>query len=140
MTLADDLKKMLIRHEGVRDRLYYDTQGIPTIGCGHNLTVPISNKAIQQIFEDDVADAYNDCLHAFPWFAELTEPRQWVLINMRFNLGLHRLQGFTKMLKALASEDYDTAANEMLASLWAKQVKSRALELATLMRGDHEPT
>ena len=132
---ADELKAMLARHEGERDRLYYDTEGIPTIGCGHNLTVPISHKAIQQIFEDDVAEAYNDCLHAFPWFAELTTERQWVMINMRFNMGLHRLQGFKKMLAAMAFEQYDLAANEMLASLWARQVKGRALELATLMRG-----
>lgn len=136
MMSADDLKAMLIRHEGERNRLYYDTEGIPTIGIGHNLTVPISAKAIHQIFEDDLAEAYNDLLHTFPWFVDLTEARQWVLINMRFNMGMHRLQGFRKMLWALVNDDYDTAANEMLQSLWAKQVKGRALELATLMRGD----
>lgn len=133
--LADDLKAMLMRHEGKRDRMYLDSVGVPTIGIGHNLNVPISHAAVMQIFEDDLREAQSQCLHAFPWFAELTEERQWVLINMCFNMGLPRLLGFKKMLAALALDDYDTAAKEMMDSHWAQQVGHRAVELATLMRG-----
>lgn len=131
----ESFEDMLIRHEGVNPRLYPDSEKVPTIGIGHNLYKPISARAIRVIFEDDLADAKNDCLHAFPWFADLNEARQWVLINMCFNLGLPRLQGFYKFLGAVERGDYDTAATEMLDSLWAKQVKKRAQELAALMQG-----
>lgn len=132
---AESLEEMIQRHEGHRDTPYQDSLGVWTVGYGHNLSKPLSYAAIMQIFADDLADAKADCLHAFPWFSDLTEPRQWVLIDMCFNLGLSRLRKFVKFLAAVEFGDYETAANEMLNSLWAKQVKGRALELANLMRG-----
>jgi lysozyme len=126
---------MLIRHEGIRSTPYIDSVGVQTIGIGHNLHKPLSHAAIMQIFRDDVADARNDCLHAFPWFSDLDEARQGVLVNMCFNLGLTRLQGFYKFLGAVERGDYATATTEMLDSLWSKQVKGRARELAALMQG-----
>ena len=126
---------MLIRHEGIRSTPYIDSVGVQTIGIGHNLHKPLSHAAIMQIFRDDLADARNDCLHAFPWFSDLDEDRQGVLVNMCFNLGLTRLQGFYKFLGAVERGDYATATTEMLDSLWSKQVKGRARELAALMQG-----
>jgi lysozyme len=114
---------------------YMDTTGHLTIGVGHNLSKPISHRAAMLILEDDIADAKNDCLHAFPWFVELNEQRQAVIINMCFNLGLSRLKKFAGMLKAIELGDYDKAADEMLDSLWTKQVGKRAVELAAIMRG-----
>ena len=131
----ESFEDMLIRHEGMRHSPYIDSLGVQTIGIGHNLHKPLSHAAIMQIFKDDLADAQNDCLHAFPWFADLDDTRQWVLINMCFNLGLTRLKGFYKFLAAVERGDYETAAMEMLDSLWAKQVKGRARELAALMQG-----
>lgn len=131
----ESYEDMLIRHEGIRAAPYIDSLGVQTIGIGHNLHKPLSHAAIMQIFRDDLADARNDCLHAFPWFADLDESRQWVLINMCFNLGLPKLQGFYKFLNAVERGDYAQAAAEMLDSLWAKQVKKRAHELAALMQG-----
>lgn len=133
--MTETLAEMLERHEGCRLSPYIDSVGVQTIGIGHNLHKPITYAAAKKIFEDDLADAINDCLHAFPWFSDLTEPRQAVLVNMCFNLGLPKLLHFTKFLAACERGDYDTAADEMLDSLWRKQVKSRALELAALMRG-----
>lgn len=131
----ESFEEMLIRHEGVRNVPYIDSLGVQTIGIGHNLHKPLSHAAIMQIFHDDLADAKNDCLHEFPWFADLDEPRQWVLINMCFNLGMSRLLGFYKFLNAVQDGNYQTAATEMLDSLWAKQVKKRAHELAAIMQG-----
>lgn len=130
-----DILAMIERHEGNKPTAYQDSLGIWTVGIGHNLTRPLSQSAIQQIFIDDVAEATNDCLHAFPWFADLTQPRQAALVDMCFNLGLPRLQGFRKFLVAMANGDYETAANEMLDSLWAKQTGRRSIELAGLIRG-----
>lgn len=134
----ETLLDFITRHEGKRRVLYEDSLGIPTIGVGHNLSKPISDMAIAQILRDDVNEAYSECLHAFPWFADLTLPRQWVMIDMCFNMGLAKLLVFKKFLQAMSLGDYDTAANEMLDSLWAKQVKNRALELATMIRGTEQ--
>lgn len=133
--MDDTLEALIERHEGCRFEPYLDSEGVQTIGIGHNLHKPLTRTAVEQIFKDDLADAINECVHAFPFFLELSQARQWVLIDMCFNLGLPRLQKFTKFLEAVELGHYETAANEMLESLWAKQVKSRALELATLMRG-----
>lgn len=131
----ESFEDMLIRHEGVKATPYIDSLGVQTLGIGHNLHKPLTHAAIMQIFRDDVAEARNDCLHAFPWFSDLDEARQWVLVNMCFNMGLTRLQGFYKFLNAVQSGDYQTAATEMLDSLWARQVKRRATELAAIMHG-----
>ena len=129
------LEQMLERHEGCRPTPYIDSVGVQTIGIGHNLQRPLSRAAILQIFHDDLTETINDCTHAFPWFCDLTEPRQHAIIDMCFNLGLSRLRGFVKFLAAMEMGNYETAANEMLDSLWAKQVKGRALELANMIRG-----
>lgn len=141
--MDETLEQMIKRHEcrGGRPNLlmYLDTEGIETIGYGHNLRdKKISPKAAEQIFQDDLLDVQLEVSHAFPWYADLTEQRQWVIVDMCFNLGLTRLSKFVKFLKAMELGNYDTAANEMLDSLWAKQVKGRAIELANIIRGSQE--
>ena len=136
--MNESLDDMIQRHEGCRHLPYQDSLGVWTVGYGHNLEQPLSHAAVLQIFQDDLNEAINNCLHAFPWFAELTTARANALVDMCFNLGLSRLQKFVKFLAAMERGDYDTAANEMLDSLWAKQVKGRALELATLIRGSED--
>jgi lysozyme len=56
------------------------------------------------------------------------------LLNMAFNLGIDGLLGFGNTLAAVYRGDYDKAAEGMLASKWARQVKGRAVELAEQMR------
>ena len=53
---------------------------------------------------------------------------------MAFNLGVPRLCKFYRMWAGIHEKDFDAAADEMLNSLWASQVKSRAYELANMMR------
>jgi lysozyme len=128
------LKRMLIRDEGLKDRWYPDTEGIPTIGIGHNLNVPISEKAIYQIFVDDVNTAVTELDANLPWWRSLNEPRQHVMINMAFNLGITRLLAFKHTLALIRDGHYPEAAEAMLDSKWALQVKGRALRLAEMMR------
>lgn len=136
--MNNDLEQMLERHEGYRPTPYIDSLGVQTIGIGHNLHRPLSRDAIMHILRDDIAAATNDCVHNFPWFSDLDESRQQAIINMCFNLGVERLKKFIKFLAAMELGNYDTAANEMLDSLWSKQVKGRAIELASMIRGSAE--
>lgn len=136
--MDNTIEEMIERHEGCSAVPYVDSLGYQTIGIGHNLQKPLSMQAIKAIFKDDLNETINDCLHAFPWFTELSKYRQWVYLDMCFNLGLAKFQGFKKFHASVERGDYETAATEMLDSLWRKQVKGRALELAALMRGTAE--
>lgn len=141
--MSETLAEFIARHEckGGKPNLkmYLDSKGIWTIGYGHNLRdKPITKKAADQIFSDDLMDVQLEVTHAFPWYADLSTPRQWVILDMTFNLGLGGLKKFEKFLRAVELGNYDTAAEEMLDSLWSRQVKSRALELAGMMRGSAE--
>lgn len=130
------LREQLRRDEGWAKVAYQDTLGVWTVGCGHNLRVPISNAAITQILDDDLAVAEEAVDRLGAWVQELSEYRRGVLVNMAFNMGGVGLYGFRLMLAALQRGDYDEAAREMLNSTWAGQVGARAHRLAKQMRDD----
>lgn len=133
MNLA--LVEQLKLHEGKRNLPYEDTEGHLTIGYGHNLDVPLSDKAIEQILLDDIATAESELDRIFPDWRDLSESRQNVLVDMMFNLGAPRYLSFVKFWAAMREEDYQTAAEEMVDSKWAIQVGTRAEVLADMMRG-----
>ena len=130
MSLTDDLMK----HEGLRLKPYKDTEGVLTIGYGHNLEEGISKDTARYILEEDIFNHALELKEAFPVIMELSTVRRDVLINMAFNLGVSRLRKFKKMWEALYIEKYSVAADEMLDSKWARQVGNRAVELADRMR------
>jgi len=129
-TLAASLKL----HEGVRSLPYEDSVGILTIGVGHNLEKPISKAAIEQILQDDIAEAISEMDRMFAGWRNHSNNRQNVLVEMCFNLGAPRLKMFSSMWEALQFKDYPKAATEMLDSRWAKQVGNRARTMAEAMR------
>lgn len=132
----EKLIQRIKRHEGLRLSPYRDSQGNLTIGYGHNLDAkPISIRAAQVILEDDIRDAWME-LQFVPheYWQHLSTKRKEVLVEMIFNMGAKGLMSFKRMLAALARSDYDAAAREMLDSRWARQVGSRAEELAQIMK------
>lgn len=133
MTLRD----WLIRHEGIKGKLYYDTEGVATIGCGRNLEdVGLSYDEAMLLLDNDIKRVLYACRHEFRWFGDLDEDRQTVVASMVFNLGLNGFLQFKKMIAAIERDDYVEAAKEMMRSKWADQVKGRAAELANLMKGN----
>lgn len=130
----DDLKDQLRQQEGLRLKPYRDPLGVLTIGYGRNLdAVGISKEEAEILFQNDVDAAYQDCKRTFPWFQDLDDVRQDVIINMVFNMGLNKVLGFKRMLTAMAIQDHKWAAAEMLNSRWAMQVGKRATDLAFQM-------
>lgn len=131
------LKSDLVRHEGLRLKPYLDTVGKLTIGVGRNLTDNgISSEEAIYLLDNDIAERLADPrLHGI--LEGHDDVRQEVLINMSF-MGVEKLLGFKKMLIALRDRDYDEAANQMLDSRWARQVKGRAVELAKRMKTGEE--
>lgn len=134
----------LKRHEGLRMEAYLCPAGKLTIGYGHNCeTWPvegvrkvgdvISREKAEELLVEDVFGMVDELDDALPWWREMSEPRQAVLLNMAFNMGLPKLLTFKKAIAAMYVGDWNKAAHEMLDSRWAEQVKGRAAELATQM-------
>lgn len=130
------LKQQLREHEGMRRKPYHDSvSGKLTIGVGRNLDdVGITEDEAEVLLDNDIVVAWRGCQRVVPGFDVLDEARQHALMDMAFNLGETRLSGFKKMLAAVEAREWDRAADEMLASTWAKQVGRRAEALATMMR------
>ncbi|WP_208855193.1 glycoside hydrolase family protein [Marinobacter algicola] len=128
------LRTQLERHEGLRLKPYLDTVGKLTVGYGRNLEdVGISRDEADFMLDNDI-DQVERQLNTVDEYQGLDPIRQAVLANMAFNLGFRGLMGFKNMWAAIANQDWQSAAREMLSSKWAKQVGDRAVELAFIMR------
>lgn len=131
----DELRSMLVLHEGLRLHPYKCTAGKTTIGVGRNLDdVGISQDEAMDLLDHDIDRVEAELDATWPWWREMTDARQLVLADMCFNLGRSRLGGFVNTLAAMKAGNYDGAADGMLASLWATQVGARAQRLAKMMR------
>jgi lysozyme len=128
----DALRQQLIAHEGLRLRVYADSVGKLTIGCGRNLTDDgISQDEAMLLLDHDISATLDGLLRALPWTAQLDAPRLRVLADIGFNAGIEGLLRFRKMLDAVERRDYGTAADEVIHSQLAP---NRAQRLAVLMR------
>lgn len=132
---TEKLTKQLKRHEGLRLKPYLCTAGKQSIGYGRNLEAKgITKGEAEYMLSVDIGDVMLELKNRLPIYQSLDSTRQAVLVNMGFNLGINGLLRFKNMVKALEAKDYAKAAAEMLNSNWAKQVGSRAQELALQMK------
>lgn len=133
------LKKELIRDEGLRLRVYTDSVGKLTVGVGRNISdKDFHQEEVQLMLENDIKESCAFLDENFPWWKDLDEVRQRVLVNMAFNLGSHLL-GFKNTMALVQSGNFVSAANAMLKSLWATQVGVRAQRLARMMASGVAP-
>lgn len=134
----------LKRHEGLELEAYICPAGALTIGYGHNCNSSpvagvrqvgdvISRTVADMLLFEDVAMSAAELDRVLPWWRELSEPRQAVILNMHFNLGWPKLSKFKKFLAAAEAGDWNEAAFQMGDSKWADQVKGRSRELMTQM-------
>lgn len=131
----DDLRSMLVLHEGLRLKPYRCTAGKLTIGVGRNLDDKgITQAEAFQLLENDILEVEADLDRTWPWWRQMSEQRQQVLADMCFNLGITRLGGFVNTIAAMKRGDYEAAADGMSKSLWASQVGRRATRLIRMMR------
>lgn len=132
--LSKQLIESVKKHEAFRDRAYKDSVGVWTIGYGTNLqTTTIDRTVAEEWLINDLNKASNALLQ-FEAFSFLDPVRRDVLIEMAYNLGINNLKEFKKMWTFLEAGNFVSAANEMLASKWARQVGKRAETLANRMR------
>ena len=139
MNIAN-LREQLKIDEGVKYEIYNDHLGYPTFGIGHLITqadeeyglitgTPVSEKRVNEVFDNDVATYISEAKKVFPNLESLPDEAQEVIVNMCFNMGAPRLSKFKKFIAAVNEGNWVTAGHEMLDSRWAKQVGNRAIRL-----------
>ncbi len=157
------LKNFIEEAQGRRLVCYQNSEGIPCIGVGVNLLEErnakridvlgrvignlsagreeLTDREVDWLLDGDIELAVQDAQHLIANFDELDPVRQMVLVDMVFNLGRHRFAGFKRMRAAIIASRFGEAADEMVDSLWYRQVKSRGVRNVAAMRsGKHGMT
>lgn len=133
--------------EGYVESPYLDTQGYPTVAGGIKIG-PKGASLANYTFRvpRTVGDAWKEIL-VEQKIAEMQKlqsiaaalrqcnpPRKDVLVSMAYQLGVDGLANFKRTLIFISNADFNSAASEMLNSLWARQTPARARRHADVMR------
>lgn len=141
----DQMTVELVQDEGKRNTVYDDATadpirpgsrvaGHPTIGIGRALDIHgISDNEAYGMLHNDLL-LYVEQLDPLPWFAAMDANRQRAIVNMRHQLGLQGLLGFSAMIQAVTLQQWNQAASDGLASQWATQTPRRAERAMRLLR------
>jgi lysozyme len=119
--------------EGFSATVYKDIFGHATVGYGFNTDAGITRYAAGALLEAQLSESRSS-IHLLPWYQACDPPRQDVLVELTFNMGLQKLLGFHHMLAALSVKDWDTAADELQHSAWFAEVGTRAPPLVAIIR------
>jgi lysozyme len=134
----------LMLNEGVRNKAYYCPAGKLTIGIGRNLDDNplteeeiavighncrgkcITNEQAAYLCRNNIAQVKAQLDRELPWWRTLDIDRQFVMIDLCFNMGIKKLLTFQKTLNSIATGYYIIAGEQLMQSKYAKQVGVRA--------------
>ena len=113
MKTSENGLNKLKKREGVRNRAYLDTKGIPTIGVGHTgpevyMGLVWTDQQVTDAFADDIQWA-EDAVNKYVKVA-LTQNQFDALVSFVFNIGETAFRRST-LLRVLNTGDYVEAAN-----------------------------
>lgn len=134
-----NLIELIKRDEGFSGVPYKCTAGKTTIGYGRNLEAnPMTPAEAEILLTNDINHVRYSLRDRLGLDCKLDvnkiQPREAVLINMAFQMGITGLMKFRKTLEQYALQNWDNCANEMLDSKWAQQTPNRAKRLSEQMR------
>lgn len=139
----DEIKQMIIAHEGKRNRPYQDSLGLWTVGVGHLIgdgkTLPpemnreFSDEEVMAMFEKDYAHHRSAAMN-IPGFDKLNGRGQGALTDLTFNMGPSWISKWPKLKKQLEEGDTQAAAANLEQSKWYKQVGNRAPTVVSLLK------
>lgn len=132
--LRQKLRGLLLQHESYRQFPYTDTTGHLTIGIGRNLSDRgISQNEAFTLLDDDIIYFSSKLNSVLPFYSELDEIRQLVLIDICFNVGLNGFLGFKNFLGFINKKDWENAGKELLDSKAAHQCPERYKNLYDIL-------
>lgn len=144
MLSKQEIIQRLCYNEGFKQSSYRCTANKLTIGVGHNLDdcpltkeeleyighdcreKPITKEQVFYLLRHDIDRAITSLNRKLPWWKNLSDDRQYVLIDMVFTPGIGALLKFKRFLKYLSTGFYKQAAYELMDSIYAGQVPARA--------------
>jgi lysozyme len=134
-----ELTRQLKGDEDVKPQAYTDHLGFLTIGVGRLIDARKPGSGLRPaeiafMLNNDIDDRIEQLTRRLPWFQDLDDARKAVLLNMSFQMGVEGLLGFKNTLKLVEQGNYESAAENMLKSLWAKQTPARAKRMADQMK------
>jgi lysozyme len=117
--------------EGYKLTAYRDSLGYWTIGYGHLLPdqtkdwygYTITQAQADTYLDQDLTQAQARCMHLVEWPSLDTPCRQNAVIELEFNMAGKWIK-FYKTRLDIGNQDWKAAHDDLLNSLWAKQVGS----------------
>ncbi len=142
------IRDLLIKHEGVRNKPYVDTNGHETIGVGHNMIDPlppdiqatlnatgrITDNQVNILLDLDIDRARTECAALYDNWTEIEETRQMAIMDWMFNVGPGTASTFVFTNACIHQGFWGKAAQAILDSKWAREVGQRAVEDAQLLK------
>jgi lysozyme len=135
--MSHSIADLLIKEEGFRKHAYKDSLGYLTIGIGRLIDKRkgggISYDEALFLLHNDIDDKEEELDQRLPWWRDLSENRQTVLLAMAFQMGVGGLLKFKRTLRAMRSGNWAEAGVRMRRSLWYRQTTSRAERMARVI-------
>lgn len=118
-------------HEGFREKPYFDSLAVGTIGYGFTY---LKKEECDKILDNRLKEA-TGLVEGYLANEEISldDFRIGILVEMTFQLGFKGVLNFKKMWRAIRDMDYERAAAEMKDSRWFKQTPTRSADLANKM-------
>ena len=136
----DNLKEMIIRHEGHKARVYKCPNGFDTIGYGFAIKDLFFDKETSDFVLDKKIRGILGRISADEndwdtWFWDKPQGVKEILINMIYQMGFSGVKKFKKTIQYIKKDKLLLAGEEMLDSKWARSDSpNRAKELSEILK------
>ena len=135
----DNLKEMIIKHEGHEPRVYKCPNGFDTIGYGFAIKDLFMDKELADFILDKKIRELLAGIEANDdwdqWFWDKPQNVKEVLINMIYQIGFSGVRKFRKTIQYIKDDSFLLAGEEMLDSKWARSDSpNRAKELSDIIK------
>ena len=137
--------RLIQLEEGCRLVAFLDSRGIWTIAWGFNLeahgyskdeaaTVAWTQTQADEALRDEIELVIAQIDKRWPKWRDLDDVRQAAIVSSVYQLGAPGASYFFATIAAIKAKDWDKAADQMLASRWAKQTPGRVKRNAAMIR------
>ena len=137
-----DIKNMIVEHEGIRYTPYKDSLGLWTVGVGHLIgdgrSLPsawnreFSHEEVMNLFDKDY-EHHRQAAEKIPGFNNLDSMGQGALTDLTFNMGPVWYRKWPRFSKAMEEGDTQLAALSLEQSKWYGQVGRRAPKIVSMV-------
>lgn len=129
-----NLSKSTKIDEGLRLKVYKDTNGFLTIGYGHNLANGITLEQAEMLFDSDIKSARSLLVNKCSWLLRVVPVEKFeALIELTFWIGISEVLKFKNMLAALRNQHWKIASKQLMDSDLGRNFPDRAQKLADVI-------